>query len=77
MTELTERPSGARAGFLNFPLQLDLDALAADFAILGVPRGVPYTHDDHPNDQSKAPNALRDYPSDMDIEYTLSILITI
>lgn len=71
MSELTVRPTGAREGFLNFPLQLDLNSLVADFAILGVPFGVPYKHDEHPNDQAKAPDALRSFPSDLDIQYTL------
>ncbi len=70
MSSITELPSG-RQSFLNFPAQRDLAALQADFAVLGVPYGRPYSHDDCPNDQAKAPDAIRSFPSDLDVQYTL------
>lgn len=57
--ELTAAPSGPSQTFLNLPLQLDLDALNAEFAILGIPFGMPYSPDELANDQSRAPDALR------------------
>ncbi|MDX1400548.1 MAG: agmatinase [Kiloniellales bacterium] len=59
MTDLTEAPKGAPETFLNFPLALDLDSLAADIAILGIPYGMPYRVDERANDQSRAPDAIR------------------
>ncbi len=56
---LTQAPSSAPRTFLDFPLHLDLDTLAADFAILGIPFGMPYSPDSMANDQSRAPDALR------------------
>lgn len=67
---LTEAPCGGERTFLDLPLQLDLDALQADYAILGVPHGKPYHGAKHPNDQSRAPDALRWSSSDEDIRYT-------
>ncbi len=67
MTKLTEAPPRT---FLEFPCELELDQLSADFAVLGIPFGMPYPHDDYPNDQSKAPNALRTYATSIDIQYT-------
>lgn len=65
--DLTEPPAASQTGtsrtFLDFPLALDLDDLAADIAILGVPFGMPYDmpyeSGEVPNNQSKAPDALR------------------
>jgi agmatinase len=56
---LTQAPGGPATTFLNFPLALDLDSLNADIAILGIPYGLPYAHYEPANDQSKAPDALR------------------
>ena len=67
---LTEAPCGGERSFLDFPFQGDLDALDAHFALLGVPFGMPYGHDAHPNDQSRAPDALRRVSSTVDIRYT-------
>lgn len=50
---------GPSNSFLGFPLELDLDALDADIAILGVPYGLPYEVSELANDQSTAPTALR------------------
>ena len=56
---LTRAPDAPAVTFLKFPLALDLDILDADIAILGIPYGLPYAHYEPANDQSKAPDALR------------------
>ena len=56
---LTEPPSGPARTFLDFPFAGNLDALEADIAILGVPFGMPYSADAMANDQSRAPDLLR------------------
>lgn len=45
--------------FLYSELCTDLDKLAADIAFLGIPYGAPYSMEDINNDQSNAPNAIR------------------
>ncbi len=72
MTPLTQPPGNGSRSFLNFPLHLDLAELSADFAILGVPFGLPYGNSEWPNDQSRAPDALRSFPNEEDIAYTLN-----
>ncbi|MES0884957.1 agmatinase [Roseibium sp. SCP14] len=67
--KLTTAPSGVSSTFLNFPLQTDLDGLEADIAILGIPFGMPYYPEIMANDQSRAPDALRQAAED--IGYTL------
>ena len=66
--QLTESPTGPSRTFLDFPLQLDLDNLHADIAILGIPYGKPYYDSSLVNDQSLAPDALRQ--SSDDVGYT-------
>ena len=44
---------------MNLPLVLDLDNLNADIAILGIPFGMPYQPSEMANDQSRAPDAIR------------------
>ena len=63
---LTAPPSGPVRTFLDFPYAGDLDALKADFAILGVPFGLPYAAETMANDQSRAPDALRRAAEDPD-----------
>ncbi len=58
-SNLTEAPGGPPGTFLNFPLALDLAALEADIAILGIPYGMPYRPAEMANDQSRAPDAIR------------------
>ncbi len=58
-TALTERPTGALDTFLQFPYADTLDALDADIAILGIRYGMPYHVEEMANDQSRAPDALR------------------
>ena len=57
--DLTEAPGTPPGTFLNFPLALDLDDLAADVAILGIPFGKPYRPAAMANDQSRSPDAIR------------------
>jgi len=68
--KLTTAPSGTPRTFLEFPLALDLDALEADIAILGIPYGLPYSVKEQANDQSLAPDALRN--AGLDVHYTLN-----
>lgn len=56
---LTQSPSGPPRTFLDLPLALDLDHLSADIAILGIPFGMPYQPSEMANDQSRAPDAIR------------------
>ena len=60
MTEpLTVAPRQGFKSFLDVPLALDLDALDAHVAILGIPYGDPYSIDEVTNDQTNAPTAVR------------------
>ena len=61
---LTELPKGIAKGFLEFPLNLDLENLDAQIAILGVPYGLPYYPNELANDQSTAPDLLRQNAQD-------------
>ena len=61
---LTELPKGIAKGFLGFPLNLDLENLDAQIAILGVPYGLPYYPNELANDQGKAPDLLRQNAQD-------------
>lgn len=56
---LTVAPRAGTKTFCHFPLVLDLDALDADVAILGLPYGDPYDMEEVANDQSNAPTAVR------------------
>ncbi len=56
---LTVAPRQGFKSFLDFPLALDLDALDAHVAILGIPYGDPYSIDEVTNDQTNAPTAVR------------------
>ncbi len=67
---LTQVPQTPSRTFLNFPLTLDLDHLQADIAILGIPYGLPYRPHEMANDQSRAPDAIRQAPNY--VPYTLS-----
>ena len=58
-TPLTVAPRVGFKSFLDFPLALDLDALDAHVAILGLPYGDPYSIDEVTNDQTNAPTAVR------------------
>ena len=69
MTEiLTELPGMSPRTFLEFPFADDLDNLNADIAILGIPFGMPYNAAAMANDQSRAPDAIRQ--ASEHVEYT-------
>ena len=62
---LTIAPRLGFKSFLDLPLALDLDALEADVAILGLPYGDPYSIDEVTNDQTNAPTAVRQVSRDI------------
>ena len=68
--KLTAPPANKGGTFLDFPLASNLDDLQADFAILGIPFGMPYDASSTANDQSTAPDIIRQTPTKADIEYT-------
>ena len=68
--KLTEQPGTYPRTFLDFPFVEDLDNLDANFAVLGIPFGMPYHGAPEPNNQSRAPDALRAAPVQEDIDYT-------
>lgn len=45
--------------FLDWPVVTDPSAWSADVALLGIESSERYAHDERPNDQSRAPNAIR------------------
>ncbi|MGE0212415.1 MAG: agmatinase [Parvibaculaceae bacterium] len=62
MTErLTGAPRREFQSFHDFPICLDLDALDADIAIIGIPYGAAYSVDEVSNDQTNAPTHIRRY----------------
>ncbi len=67
---LIEPPGKGSRTFLDFPLASNLDDLDVDFAIMGIPYGMPYDIAGFPNDQSNAPDAIRNFPNDEDVAYT-------
>lgn len=46
--------------FLDFPVVTDPSGWNADLAVLGIRHSEPYAHDAFPNDQSRAPDAIRE-----------------
>lgn len=68
--KLTEAPGNKGRTFLDFPFAPSLDDLQAHFAILGVPFGMPYDAATMANNQSTAPDCIRQAPAMVDIEYT-------
>jgi len=69
-TKLTAAPGTKPDTFLDFPFQPELDDLDADIAILGIPFGMPYDSSSIANDQSNAPDVIRQASSESDIAYT-------
>ena len=45
--------------FLDWPVVTDPSGWAADVAVFGIQHSEPYSHDPRPNDQSRAPDAIR------------------
>lgn len=58
-TPLTVAPEHGFKSFIFSELISDLDTLKADIAFLGIPYGSPYSMRDVNNDQSRAPDAMR------------------
>jgi agmatinase len=56
---LTVPPKHGHSTFLFSELALDLDALRADIAFLGIPYGSAYSFEDLSNEQSRMPTAMR------------------
>jgi len=56
---LTTAPRREFQSWHDFPIALDLDALDAHIAIIGIPYGAPYSIDEVSNDQTNAPTAIR------------------
>ena len=46
--------------FLDWPVVTDPAGWQADVAVLGIQHSEPYAHDSFPNDQSRAPDAIRE-----------------
>ena len=67
---LIEPPRSSLCTFLEFPLVSDLDDFDADIAILGIPFGMPYESQAMANDQSRAPDMIRQFTNSSDIYYT-------
>ena len=61
---LTSPPSSSPRTFLDFPLASNLNSLEANIAILGIPFGMPYLPAEMANDQSNAPDAIRQASED-------------
>jgi agmatinase len=59
MSHYTVAPSTGHATLLYSELDLDIDNLKADIAVLGMPYGAPYAPCDYSNDQTNAPSAIR------------------
>ncbi|CAB3773914.1 agmatinase [Paraburkholderia humisilvae] len=59
MTQYTVAPRTGHPTLLYSELDLDIDNLKADIAVLGMPYGAPYSPSDFGNDQTNAPSAIR------------------
>jgi agmatinase len=46
-------------GFLDWPVTTDPTEWSADVALIGIQDSEPYAHDPRPNDQARAPDAVR------------------
>jgi agmatinase len=46
-------------GFLDWPVATDSAEWSADVALIGIQDSEPYAHDPRPNDQTRAPDAIR------------------
>lgn len=53
------RSAAPQLAFLDWPVVTDPAGWQADIALLGIPQSEPYPHDECPNDQSRAPEAVR------------------
>ncbi|MEM7207552.1 MAG: agmatinase [Pseudomonadota bacterium] len=69
---IVELPNEPPCTFLDFPFVDQLENINADIAILGIPFGMPYSPSAMANDQSRAPDAIRQFTNKTDIDYTLN-----
>ena len=60
MTTLTVKPRTGHKSLLYSELVTELDGLVADIAVLGMPFGSPYSPRSYTNDQTNAPQVIRD-----------------
>ncbi len=60
-SSLTVPPRKEYQSFHDLPIELNLDGIEADVAILGIPYSDPYTIDEVTNDQTNAPTSVRRY----------------
>jgi agmatinase len=67
---LIESPRRLPHSFLNFPTIASIDEFDGDIGILGIPYGMPYETHAMANDQSKAPDSIRQFTNQADIQYT-------
>lgn len=58
MSELLATTAPVR-NFLDWPVVTDPREWSADIALLGIQHSEPYSHDPWPNDQTRAPDAIR------------------
>jgi agmatinase len=58
MTKLQPTAAPVR-GFLDWPVATDSAEWSADVALIGIQHSEPYAHDPRPNDQARAPDAIR------------------
>jgi agmatinase len=58
MTDV-QRTAAPAIGFLDWPVATDPRDWSANVALLGIEDSEPYAHEPRPNDQARAPNAIR------------------
>jgi agmatinase len=58
MTQLAPTAAPIR-GFLDWPVATDPAQWSADVVLVGIQHSEPYAHDPKPNDQARAPDAIR------------------
>ncbi len=58
MTSLQPTAAPVR-GFLDWPVTTDPAQWSAEVALIGIQHSEPYAHDPQPNDQARAPDAIR------------------
>ncbi len=69
-TNLIAPPTLQPQSFLGFPMISSIDEFDGDIAILGIPYGMPYETHAMANDQSGAPDAIRQFTNQADILYS-------
>src|SRR5215470_13767304 len=56
---MTRETAAPLRPFLDWRVVTDPTAWSADVAVLGIQHSEPYAHDPRPNDQARAPDAVR------------------